>query len=132
MDITKEKMVSVIYELKYDDADAELIEKVEKDNPLTFLFGAGQMLEHFEKNFLPKAREFKPDLVFISAGFDAHRDDPLAGMNLTEEVYVRMTKALKELARETAEERIVSVLEGGYNLEALSRSIELHLRALNE
>jgi len=50
MDITKEKMVSVIYELKYDDADAELIEKVEKDNPLTFLFGAGQMLEHFEKN----------------------------------------------------------------------------------
>jgi FKBP-type peptidyl-prolyl cis-trans isomerase SlyD len=50
MDITKNKMVSVTYELKYDDADAKLIEKVEKDNPLTFLFGAGKMLEHFEKN----------------------------------------------------------------------------------
>jgi FKBP-type peptidyl-prolyl cis-trans isomerase SlyD len=50
MSITKEKMVSVIYELKYDDAEAQLIEKVEKDSPLTFLFGAGRMLEHFEKN----------------------------------------------------------------------------------
>lgn len=89
-----------------------------------------EYFEHFEKNFLPKAREFKPELLFISAGFDAHRDDPLAGMNLTEEVYGRMTAALKELARETAGERIVSVLEGGYNLEALSRSIELHLRTL--
>ncbi len=50
MIIEKNKMVSVTYELKYDDADAELIEKVEKDSPLTFLFGAGNMLEHFEKN----------------------------------------------------------------------------------
>jgi len=49
MSITKDKMVSVIYELKYDDAEAQLIEKVEKDSPLTFLFGAGRMLEHFEK-----------------------------------------------------------------------------------
>lgn len=48
MNIAKDKMVSVVYELKYDDADAQLIEKVEKDNPLTFLFGAGKMLEHFE------------------------------------------------------------------------------------
>jgi len=50
MSITKDKMVSVIYELKYDDTEAQLIEKVEKDNPLTFLYGAGRMLEHFEKN----------------------------------------------------------------------------------
>jgi FKBP-type peptidyl-prolyl cis-trans isomerase SlyD len=50
MNIAKEKMVSVVYELKYDDADAQLIEKVEKDNPLTFLYGTGSMLEHFEKN----------------------------------------------------------------------------------
>ena len=50
MSIIKDKMVSVIYELKYDDAEAELVEKVEKENPLTFLFGAGRMLEHFEKN----------------------------------------------------------------------------------
>lgn len=50
MNITKDKMVSVIYELKYDDTDAQLIEKVEKDNPLTFMFGTGKMLEHFENN----------------------------------------------------------------------------------
>ncbi len=50
MVVSKDKMVSVIYELKYDDADAQLIEKVENDNPLTFLFGTGKMLEHFEKN----------------------------------------------------------------------------------
>jgi FKBP-type peptidyl-prolyl cis-trans isomerase SlyD len=50
MIIAKDKMVSVVYELKYDDADAQLIEKVEKDNPLTFLYGTGSMLEHFEKN----------------------------------------------------------------------------------
>ncbi|HAM99395.1 MAG TPA: peptidylprolyl isomerase [Marinilabiliales bacterium] len=50
MNIAEEKMVSVVYELKYDDTDAQLIEKVEKDNPLTFLYGKGRMLEHFEKN----------------------------------------------------------------------------------
>ncbi|MDA3892820.1 MAG: FKBP-type peptidyl-prolyl cis-trans isomerase [Salinivirgaceae bacterium] len=50
MNITKEKMVSVVYELKYDDTEAQLIEKVEKDSPLTFLFGSGRMLEHFENN----------------------------------------------------------------------------------
>ena len=49
MVITKDKMVSVTYELKYDDADAHLIEKVEKNSPLTFLYGKGKMLEHFEK-----------------------------------------------------------------------------------
>lgn len=52
MIIEKEKMVSVVYELKYDDADAQLIEKVEKDNPLTFLYGTGSMLEYFEKNLV--------------------------------------------------------------------------------
>jgi FKBP-type peptidyl-prolyl cis-trans isomerase SlyD len=50
MNVAKDKMVSVTYELKYDDADAKLIEKVENDNPLTFMFGVGKMLEHFEKN----------------------------------------------------------------------------------
>jgi FKBP-type peptidyl-prolyl cis-trans isomerase SlyD len=50
MNITKDKMVSVIYELKYDDAEAQLIEKVEKNSPLTFLYGKGKMLEHFEKH----------------------------------------------------------------------------------
>ncbi len=89
-------------------------------------------LEAFEETFLPLAREFKPEIIFISAGFDAHREDPLAGMNLTEKGYQRMTELLKEVAKESSEERIVSVLEGGYNLGALSHSIETHLDALRK
>jgi len=89
-------------------------------------------LEAFEEVFLPRAREFAPDLILISAGFDAHKNDPLAGLDLTERAYERMTESLKELAREVAKERIVSVLEGGYNLEALAQSIEIHIRALME
>lgn len=89
-------------------------------------------LEAFEKIFLPQAREFKPELILISAGFDAHQDDPLAGLDLTERAYQRMTRMLKELAKDSAKERIVSVLEGGYNLEALARSVETHLRTLME
>lgn len=90
----------------------------------------GAYLESFEKNFLPLAREFKPELILISAGFDAHRDDPLAGLALSEKAYHEMTLRLKELARESANERIISALEGGYNLRALCRSVEAHLRAL--
>lgn len=56
MNVAKDKMVSVTYELKYDDTEAQLIEKVEKDNPLTFLYGAGRMLEHFEKNLAGKVQ----------------------------------------------------------------------------
>ncbi|GAG24626.1 unnamed protein product, partial [marine sediment metagenome] len=59
-----------------------------------------------------------------------HRDDPLAGMNLTEKGYFLMTKAVVEIAEEFSEGRICSVLEGGYNFEALSASVEYHLRAL--
>ena len=86
----------------------------------------------FEKVFIPQARAFRPELILISAGFDAHRDDPLASLDLTEHSYVEMTRRLKEIAKDCANERIVSVLEGGYNLEALARSVEAHLRTLME
>lgn len=89
-------------------------------------------LDAFENIFLPLAHDFEPELILISAGFDAHKDDPLAGLDLTERTYGRMTQLLKELAGGTANERIVSVLEGGYNLKALTLSIETHIRALME
>jgi len=98
--------------------------------PLEVGTGDKEYLEAFETTFLPLAREFKPELIMISAGFDAHRDDPLAGLNLTEKSYRVMTEKLKEFARESANERIVSLLEGGYNFSALARSVETHLRAL--
>jgi acetoin utilization deacetylase AcuC-like enzyme len=67
----------------------------------------------------------------ISAGFDAHTDDPLAGIKLTDESYRRMTELLLEISEKYCKGRIVSVLEGGYNLQALARSVECHLTAMS-
>src|SRR3546814_5586563 len=79
---------------------------------------------------LPALRAFGPDFVFISAGFDAHAWDPLAGLNLTEEDYAWATAELLGVAEECCEGRVVSTLEGGYDLEALARSGAAHVRAL--
>ncbi|TWT05663.1 histone deacetylase family protein [Reyranella sp. CPCC 100927] len=79
---------------------------------------------------LPALRAFKPELVIISAGFDAHRDDPLAELRLTEADYAWATEELLAVARDCAGGRLVSALEGGYNLEALARSAAAHVRAL--
>ena len=80
--------------------------------------------------WLPRLREFKPQLIVISAGFDAHREDDLGQMGLVEDDYAWITKRLKVVAHEFAEGRIVSCLEGGYNLSALGRSVVAHLKAL--
>ena len=83
-----------------------------------------------EKHWLPRLEAFKPEMVFISAGFDAHRDDDLGQLGLVEADYTWMTKRIKEIANKYAKGRIVSSLEGGYNLDALGRSVEAHVRAL--
>jgi acetoin utilization deacetylase AcuC-like enzyme len=82
------------------------------------------------ETWLPRLREFKPELILISAGFDAHREDDLGQMGLVEDDYVWMTQRLKEIAKESAGGRIVSCLEGGYNLSALGRSVVAHVKAL--
>jgi acetoin utilization deacetylase AcuC-like enzyme len=82
--------------------------------------------------WLPALRKFKPEMVFISAGFDAHYEDDMGGMKLVESDYAFMTTQLCALARETAQGRIVSMLEGGYVMSALARSVTAHLRALAE
>ena len=71
-----------------------------------------------------------PSRARASAGFDAHRDDPLAGLNLVEEDYAWITKKLMELADRHARGRLVSALEGGYNLEALGESVAVHVQTL--
>ncbi len=86
----------------------------------------------FERVLVPAADQFKPDVVVISAGFDAHRDDPLAGMALTEAGYGRLTALVCGIARRHAAGRVLSCLEGGYNLAALSRSVERHLVSMLE
>jgi acetoin utilization deacetylase AcuC-like enzyme len=79
---------------------------------------------------LPRVQQFAPQLILISAGFDAHRDDHLAMLNLVEDDYAWITRELVQLAAQSAEGRIVSCLEGGYNLQALASSVEVHLQAM--
>jgi len=86
--------------------------------------------ELIEKTWLPRLEEFKPEMIFISAGFDAHRDDDLGQLGLVEQDYAWITQHLKEVAKRHAQGRIVSSLEGGYNLSALARSVEAHVRVL--
>jgi acetoin utilization deacetylase AcuC-like enzyme len=83
-----------------------------------------------EKTWLPRLEEFKPQMIFISAGFDAHREDDLGQLGLVEQDYAWITQRIKEVAKRHAKGRIVSSLEGGYNLSALARSVEAHVRAL--
>jgi acetoin utilization deacetylase AcuC-like enzyme len=73
-----------------------------------------------------------PDLLIVSAGFDAHRRDPLGNLNLVEADYAWATRKLMEIARKRGRKRVVSVLEGGYDLEGLSRSVAAHVTALME
>ncbi len=83
-----------------------------------------------EANWLPRLEAFRPQMIFISAGFDAHRDDDLGQLGLVEADYEWITLRIKELADRYAQGRIVSCLEGGYNLGALARSVAVHLRVL--
>ena len=83
-----------------------------------------------EDAWLPALDKFKPQMVFISAGFDAHRDDLLGGLALVEADYAWMTRELMAVAAEYSDNRIVSMLEGGYNFSALGRSAVAHVRAL--
>ncbi|WP_295641966.1 histone deacetylase family protein [uncultured Methylibium sp.] len=83
-----------------------------------------------DKDWMPRLEAFKPQMIFISAGFDAHRDDDLGQMGLVEADYAWITQRLKTLAERHAKGRIVSCLEGGYNLGALARSVATHVRVL--
>ena len=86
----------------------------------------------FDALIVPTAEDFDPDLVMISAGFDAHGADPLSGLELTTGCFGELTRMVKGIADRHAGGRLVSVLEGGYNLDALTASVEAHLRALME
>ncbi len=92
--------------------------------------GDEDYLEALNKEALPRLRQFAPQLVLISAGFDAHTNDPLAHMNLTRQGYRDMTQLVLDLAQETAGGRLITVLEGGYNLEVLAECAEDHIRML--
>ncbi len=84
----------------------------------------------FRSEIRPAIARFRPDLILISAGFDGHKDDPLASMRLTEQGFAGMTREMTSLAAEFCGGRLVSVLEGGYHLPALAASVSTHVAAL--
>ena len=86
--------------------------------------------ELIEMMWIPRLEAFRPELIFISAGFDAHREDEMGQLGLVEQDYAWITQRLKDVAKRYCQGRIVSCLEGGYNLSALARSVEAHLRVL--
>ena len=98
--------------------------------PLPAGSGAASFRKAIEDTWLPALDAFKPQFVFISAGFDAHSEDGMAGLSLNESDYAWVTAEIRTIADRHADGRIVSVLEGGYDLSALGRSVEAHLRAL--
>jgi acetoin utilization deacetylase AcuC-like enzyme len=98
--------------------------------PLPLRSGDAEYLEALSSEALPRLRQFAPQLVFISAGFDAHQKDPLALMRVTRQGYRDMGQLILDLAQETASGRLITVLEGGYNPEVLEECVEDHVRLL--
>ncbi len=98
--------------------------------PLAAGSGGAAARKAMEDEWMPALEGFKPEMIFISAGFDAHREDLLGGMALVEADYAWITRELMALAARHSQGRIVSMLEGGYNLSALGRSAVAHVRAL--
>jgi acetoin utilization deacetylase AcuC-like enzyme len=112
----------------YTGADAHASNMVNLPVPA---YTRGQAIrEMIEQSWMPRLEAFKPEMIFISAGFDAHREDDLGQLGLVEADYTWITSRVKEIAKKYASGRIVSSLEGGYNLNALGRSVDAHIRVL--
>jgi acetoin utilization deacetylase AcuC-like enzyme len=98
--------------------------------PLPAGMGDDEYLKIYNSVLRPALRAYRPDAIIVSAGFDAHRDDPLAGMKVSTDGYVALTRVVTEIAGELCQGRLLSCLEGGYNLNALGASVEGHLRVM--
>mgnify|MGYP001549039736 CR=1 FL=1 len=100
------------------------------NEPLPSGGGSGEFRAAYRERVLPALEAFAPQLVLISAGFDAHRLDPLANLNLDADDYAWVTRELVAIAHRHAQGRVVSSLEGGYSLTALRQSVQAHVAAL--
>ncbi len=98
--------------------------------PLDPMTGGAEMRQAYSQVILPAITDFDPDLILVSAGFDAHRDDPLASLQWLEEDFAWVTGKLCEVADDVCDGRLVSTLEGGYDLDALATSVATHVEAL--
>ena len=130
----KSVMYCSTHEMPLYPGTGAVSERGEHDNivnaPLRAGDGGEQFREAFEQRILPRLLAFGPELIVISAGFDAHVRDPLANLNLVEADYTWVTQKIMEVADKTADGRIVSVMEGGYDLEGLAQSAAAHVSAL--
>jgi acetoin utilization deacetylase AcuC-like enzyme len=100
--------------------------------PLAARTNGAAMREAVDMMWIPALEAFKPEMIFVSAGFDAHREDDLGGLALVEADYEWLTTQICAIAKRYAKGRVVSCLEGGYNLSALGRSVATHLKVLTE
>ena len=123
-------MVSFFQHPLYPFSGAESRESNMVNLPVPAYTKGMDVRELIEMMWIPRLEEFKPEMIFICAGFDAHREDDLGRMGLVEQDYSWITQRVKDVARRHSKGRIVSSLEGGYNLSALARSVEAHIRVL--
>lgn len=98
--------------------------------PLKALTPAGEQKRMFESALEEIGTKIKPDLIIISAGFDSHKDDPLGQLLLTDEEFKAMTRAVTQWAAESCSNRVLSCLEGGYNLNTLGQTVKAHVGEL--
>jgi acetoin utilization deacetylase AcuC-like enzyme len=98
--------------------------------PLPAGSGDDDYIRAFEEKLTPAALAFSPDFVLISAGFDAHEDDLLGAMRVTQQGFAKLTQIVKNIAEKCCAGRLISILEGGYDLEGLVASVETHIRVL--
>ncbi len=98
--------------------------------PLKAGVGDAEFIDIFDNSLADKVLKYNPDLIIVSAGFDAHMDDPIGGLNVTTEGYHNISKTITKIAGEVSDGKIISALEGGYNLNALAECVTEHLKVL--
>ncbi len=123
------------HQYPYYPGSGAVSEKGIKDNIFNVPLASGTQPHEFlnaYNSIFNKLKEFKPEFILLSAGFDAHKNDPLAQINLESIDYYTLTKRIMSLAKELCDEKIVSILEGGYDLTALKESVGYHVKSLSE
>ncbi|MEN6627679.1 MAG: histone deacetylase [Candidatus Sumerlaeia bacterium] len=115
-----------------DDAGTTPAAGTKLNVPLPAGSGDKEAIAALRDRLMPAANKFKPDFILISAGFDAHADDPIGGLMVSSAGYAELTRVVKKIADQQCHGRLVSLLEGGYNPQALAQSAEAHSRTLME
>ena len=133
--IMKKFYISLLINIHITQEQEEVKERGKYNNIFNIPLPAGTNSEEYLNAYefvLKKIKEFKPEFILLSAGFDAHKDDPLAQFQLKSRDFYTLTKRTLELSKLYCDGKVVSILEGGYDLNALQESTEMHVNALLE